>query len=326
MTSPYDPSYKHKYVNLKNGVRLHYVDVGPRDGIPMLLLHGWPDLWWGWRHQIQHFRAKYRLIVPDQPGFGATTSPDDFTKYTRKTVAAGYADLLDILEIEKAIVIGHDWGGMTAWCMALFEPSRVLAVGSICTPFWDVVPQGLTLEDFVAIFPSLTYQLYLVQDGTAAAFEANPHKFFQLVYGCKQLRRPASATNVRSAMEALAEFEFDPETPRTNFSKTDLQFMVDEYMRQGFQHGLNWYKTCELDNQDKMHVDVVVPHEALFVSAGRDQALLPSMSKGMETLVPNLVRGHVEEASHWILWETPEKVNAIIESWLDTVTAKLKLV
>ncbi|OQR84986.1 epoxide hydrolase [Achlya hypogyna] len=325
MASPNDPSYNHLYVNLEEGLRLHYVDVGPCDGIPLLLLHGWPDLWWGWRHQIQYLRQTYRVIVPDQPGFGATTSPTSPAFYRRKNLAAIYAKFLDYLKIDKAIVIGHDWGGNMAWAMALFQPDRVLAVGAVCTPYFPLAPQKLTLETMVKLQPTLTYQLYLVQDETPSHFEAAIEKFFKLIFQFPATVRPSDAKDLKSMMERFAEFEYDPATSRRGFTDSDLAFLIDEYERQGFATGLNWYKTVELDYDDKVGKDLTLHHEALFIGATRDMALPPSMSTGMEKIVPNLSRGLVDNAGHWVLWEAPDEVNQILGDWLEKTVDKLGL-
>ncbi|KDO29500.1 hypothetical protein SPRG_06040 [Saprolegnia parasitica CBS 223.65] len=326
MTSPYDPSYTHKYLSLSDGLRLHYVDVGPRDAVPLLLLHGWPDLWWSWRFQIQHFRKTYRVIVPDQPGFGATTSPKEPAFYRRKNLALVYAQLLDHLQIEKAIVIGHDWGGNMAWSMALFQPSRVVAVGAICTPYRPLTPVKVSLETMVKFAPTMTYMLFLVQDGTAARFEADTEKLFKLIFQFQESHRPdAVSADLKAMLEHFEQFEFDPSTKKSNLSDQDLAFIVAEYQRQGFQTGLNWYKTVEMDYDDKVGLDLTLQHDALFIAATHDIALPPAMSVGMEKLLPNLTRGLVDEGGHWVLWETPDQVNAIMDDWLAKVVAKLGL-
>uniref|UniRef100_H3GNJ8 AB hydrolase-1 domain-containing protein n=1 Tax=Phytophthora ramorum TaxID=164328 RepID=H3GNJ8_PHYRM len=103
--------WPHAFMRTAEGITLHYVDVGPRDALPVVLVHGWPDLWFGWRHQIQALQSTYRLIVPDLRGFGQSSTPQNVEAYGAKNVTNDLAALLDGLNIEKAVFAGHDWGG-----------------------------------------------------------------------------------------------------------------------------------------------------------------------------------------------------------------------
>ncbi|EQC37373.1 hypothetical protein SDRG_05590 [Saprolegnia diclina VS20] len=319
MASPFSPEYTHCYAEL-NGIRLHYVDVGPRDGVPVVLLHGWPDLWWGWRHQIQALRATYRVIVPDQRGFGATSSPDAYEAYRKSIVARDYALLLDHLGLPRAVFLGHDWGGAVAWAMAQFYPARVLAVGAICTPY---IPQPRTyvpLEMIAAVKPSFRYQLLLQAPSTAALFDANAENVFSLVYGGLPLNAPSK--DLHDVMTSVATLQF---APGGLLASDDKAYYVAEYARQGFDKSLNWYRTTELDWIDAQGLERVILHDALFISAGKDPVLRPEFSTGMEKWLPNLTRGHVPNGTHWVLWEFPDEVNAMLLSWLASLGGCAKL-
>ncbi|OQR87249.1 epoxide hydrolase [Achlya hypogyna] len=311
MARPADPTHRHAFAQL-NGVRLHYVDVGPRDGTPVVLLHGWPDLWWGWRHQISALRDTYRVIVPDQRGFGATSSPDSYEQYRKKIVAQDYVCLLgNHLKIGKAVFLGHDWGGAVAWAMATFHPDRVLAVGAVCTPYFPPPRAYVPLEMIATLKPSFSYQLLLADEATGPVFDTHVAKVLQLIYGATP--QNAHSTDLRSLLESIDTLEI---AGNALLSDDDLQFYVNEYARQGFQKGLHWYRTTELDWVDAQGASRVIPHDALFISAGKDPVLLPEFSRGMEKWVPRLTRGHIPDGTHWVLWEQPNAVNAIILEWL----------
>ncbi|OQS05624.1 hypothetical protein THRCLA_20566 [Thraustotheca clavata] len=144
--------------------------------------------------------------------------------------------LPDTLNIDKVIAVGHDWGGLVSWYMALYQPHRVLAEASSCTPYWNTLPENSKLESFVKIYPILACQLYLVQDQAAQVFDANIEKIFRLVYSFKCIKSPP-------------------------------------------------------------------------------------MTQGMEELIPNLKRCHIEEASHYLLWESPDKANSVLKQWFLQITS-----
>jgi pimeloyl-ACP methyl ester carboxylesterase len=111
---------EHRFVDA-DGLRVHVAEAG--DGPPVLLLHGWPQHWWMWRGVIERLAPQFRLIAPDLRGFGWTEAPG--SGYDAETFAADQVALLDALEIESARVIGHDWGGWTAFLLGLEYPQRI---------------------------------------------------------------------------------------------------------------------------------------------------------------------------------------------------------
>jgi pimeloyl-ACP methyl ester carboxylesterase len=128
---------EHRYV-VAGGLRVHYAEAG--EGPPVLLLHGWPQNHHMWRRVIGRLRDRHRLIAPDLRGFGWTDAPGD--GYDPATFAADQIALLDALEIERASVLGHDWGGFTAFLLGIAHPDRIGAILACSTPHpWP--PLGL---------------------------------------------------------------------------------------------------------------------------------------------------------------------------------------
>ena len=119
-----------------NGVRMAFYEAGPKsDALPLVLCHGWPEIAYSWRHQIKALSAAgYRVIAPDQRGYGATDRPDRVEDYDLEHLTGDLAALLDHLKIDKAIFVGHDWGGFVVWQMAMRHPLRVAGVVSLNTP------------------------------------------------------------------------------------------------------------------------------------------------------------------------------------------------
>ncbi|MBV9459679.1 MAG: alpha/beta hydrolase, partial [Bradyrhizobium sp.] len=125
-----------------NGIRMGYYDAGPKsDTPPMVLCHGWPELAFSWRHQIKALsEAGIRVIAPDQRGYGATDRPEPVEDYDMEHLTSDLVGLLDHLNIDRAIFVGHDWGGFVVWQMPLRHLSRVAGVVGVNTPHWPRPP------------------------------------------------------------------------------------------------------------------------------------------------------------------------------------------
>jgi pimeloyl-ACP methyl ester carboxylesterase len=132
----------HRFVETGE-VRIHVAEAG--DGPPVLLLHGWPQHWYMWREVIERLAPQFRLIAPDLRGFGWSEAPGE--GYDGETFAADQIALLDALEIDSASVIGHDWGGWTAFLLGLANPERIeRMIVCNCPHPWPQVEPRLLLE------------------------------------------------------------------------------------------------------------------------------------------------------------------------------------
>ena len=122
-----------------NGIRMGYYEAGPKtDKPPVILCHGWPEMAFSWRHQIKALsEAGIRVIAPDQRGYGATDRPEPVEAYDMEHLTGDLVGLIDHLKIDKAIFVGHDWGGFIVWQMPLRHLDRVAGVIGVNTPHWD---------------------------------------------------------------------------------------------------------------------------------------------------------------------------------------------
>ena len=150
-----------------NGVRLHIAEQG--QGPLVLLLHGWPESWYSWRHQFGALAAAgYRVVAPDQRGYARSEQPPDVTSYTLLHLVGDVIALIEELGEEQAVVVGHDWGAPVAWTTAMLRPDKVRAVAGLSIP--PILPGGM-------VPPSITrpqygegfYQVYFQQPGVADA-------------------------------------------------------------------------------------------------------------------------------------------------------------
>jgi len=127
-------NYETSYIET-NEIKLHMVMAGPKDGQPVLLLHGFPEFWYGWRQQIPALaEAGYRVIVPDQRGYNLSDKPKGVKAYTLDELVADILGLIDALGYEKVNLIGHDWGAMVAWSFASWHPERLHKLGILNVP------------------------------------------------------------------------------------------------------------------------------------------------------------------------------------------------
>jgi pimeloyl-ACP methyl ester carboxylesterase len=126
----------HRYVET-NGIRMHLAEVGPTDpGTPLVvLLHGFLESWYSWRHQLAALAdAGFHVVAPDQRGYGQSDRPDTITAYSISHLVGDVIGLLDALGEPRAVVVGHNWGAPVAWHTALFRPDRVRAVAALSVP------------------------------------------------------------------------------------------------------------------------------------------------------------------------------------------------
>lgn len=143
--------WQHRFVKT-NGIRMHYVEQGT--GFPVLMMHGFPEMWYSWRFQIPALaKAGFRAIAPDMRGYGDTEVPQGIPAYDIHHLVDDMVGLLDAIGFKKAVIVGHDWGGVIVWQMALLRPERVERVISLNTPFrgrGERVPRTPTSNSLMA--------------------------------------------------------------------------------------------------------------------------------------------------------------------------------
>ncbi len=182
-------THSHRFVEV-NGVGLHIAEQG--QGPLVLLLHGWPESWYSWRHQFGPLvAAGYRVVAPDQRGYARSEQPPHVASYTLLHLVGDVIALIEELGEEQAVVVGHDWGAPVAWTAAMLRPDKVRAVAGLSIP--PILPGGM-------VPPSITrtqygegfYQIYFQQPGVADAELARdiPASFRRILSRCLR-RQPA---------------------------------------------------------------------------------------------------------------------------------------
>ncbi|CAG8627184.1 10164_t:CDS:2 [Paraglomus brasilianum] len=329
-------SFKHKY-SFVNGIIYHYVDEGPELAPTLVLCHGFPDLWYGWRYQIPFLVDKgYRVIVPDLRGYGETEAPycppNDIREYGAKNVCKDLIELLNQIKVQKAIFIGHDWGGHIAWRMAVFHPDRVISViGQVCIGLWIkkcvficcpyTPPQEIFLspEAIAELVPSLAYHVYFAQPKAEIELDSNVELIFKAVYRThKDLIKLYDGKSLLGPIgEALIE-----DSPL--ISKQELNYIISQYKKSGFHGPLNWYKVRRVNFQDekgaRKHITIpCLMNYFIKIVAMNDPNVIPDLFKEMPKYFTSLTMKYIEGSGHWVMLERANKVNELLGEFLDKV-------
>jgi pimeloyl-ACP methyl ester carboxylesterase len=298
-----------------NGVRLAWYEAGDRRGVPIVLLHGFPELAFSWRHQIQALAdAGYWVVAPDQRGYGLTEAPRPVEAYGIEQLTGDLTGLLDHLGAEKAVWVGHDWGGLIAWRMPLMHPGRTAGVIGLNTPFLPRTPAE-PVRYLRERFGAGHYIVFFQTRGLPEfLFELDVRRSFRFFMRCPRGEgRPPDRRFLRPA-EVMALLR--PPADEQFLSPEELDVYVRAFRRTGFRGGINWYRNLDADWRRSAHLVDHVAHPALMITAERDPYLPPAMSKGMEAYIPDLERAMIDGAGHWTQQEKPEAVNRVIVDWL----------
>lgn len=300
-----------------NGIRMAYHEAGPTSALPpVVLCHGWPEIAFSWRHQIQALAAAgIRVIAPDQRGYGATERPLPVEAYDLEQLTADLVGLLDHLRIERAVFVGHDWGGFVVWQMPLRHLARVAGVVSLNTPHLPRAPVD-PIQILRKRFGELMYIVQFQQPSREvdAIFDSHVEETFDC-FMRKPLPRLSTSTPSLSFPQIVAAYDAatDPRTPI--LSAAEKQVFVDSFRRSGFTGGINWYRNMTRNWQRSAELDPVVRVPALMIMAENDAVLPPSAADGMERLVPDLEKVLVRDSGHWTQQEKPQEVSDTLIEW-----------
>lgn len=308
---------RHRLVE-SNGIRLHIAEQG--SGFPVLLLHGFPELWYSWRHQLPALAtAGYHAIAPDQRGYGESDKPDDVASYRVSNLVADMIGLLDALDLEHAAVVGHDWGGPVAWQLALRHPERIKSVAVLNTPYRPPGPLPPT-EAYKQQPGPFQYQLYFQTPGVAEReLEADVRRSLAIIMRGVQDDPAKDSLAVFSRAEN-GVLGNQVEAP-TLLTPEELDVYTEAFTKSGFRGPLNWYRNIDRNWEESRALasqTITVP--ALMITAENDSVLRPAFADGMEQWIPKLRRANIARCSHWTQQERPDEVNRLlIDFFGDTV-------
>jgi pimeloyl-ACP methyl ester carboxylesterase len=309
-----------------NGIELNIAEQLPVQGKGklILLLHGFPESWYSWRHQFAPLAAAgYHVVAPDMRGYGKSDKPDDITAYNQVEVTNDVVGLIPALGYETAVVIGHDWGAPTAWSSALHHPQRVSAVGALSVPF-SPRADNPPLATMQAIFKdTFFYQLYFQKPGVAEAelerdVRTSMRKFMHMASG----QMDVGLLDPKPADADLLSNLPDPQQMGAWLTAEDLDFYVGEFERSGFRGPLNYYRNHDLSWELTEGAPSSIEQPAMFVAGSRDGVILMAADalQKLPQRVPNLVINElIDDIGHWTQQEAPEPVNDAILRFLATL-------
>ncbi|MBI5289158.1 MAG: alpha/beta hydrolase [Chloroflexi bacterium] len=304
-----------------NGIRLHIAEAGA--GPLVLFLHGWPESWYSWRHQLPAVaEAGYHAVAPDVRGYGDSDKPAAIEAYSMRTMVADYVGLLDALGERTAVVVGHDWGAPMAYHCALLAPQRFRAVVGMSVP-WTGRPAAPPLETLAQIFKdSFFYIDYFQQVGVAEKeLEADVRRSMKLIlYGASGDAPPAPGFAGKPKGAGLLDGMADPATLPAWLTEADLDFYAGEFAKSGFRGPINRYRNMDRDWHELPQLaGAHIKQPCLFV-AGEKDGVIAMNPQGIETMKANCddLRGVVliPGAGHWTQQERPAETTAALVEFL----------
>jgi pimeloyl-ACP methyl ester carboxylesterase len=305
-----------------NGVTLHIAEAG--HGPLVVLLHGFPELWYSWRHQLPALAgAGYHAVAPDLRGYGDSDAPEAIECYSMRNMTADVIALLDESGVEQAVVIGHDWGANIGWACAELYPPRISGVVSLGIPYHPRPPSPPSEMIKQWSRGAFSFQAYFAQPGGAEAeLEADVRR---------SLRRFMYALSGEAPPE-LAQYLFmgkpedagvldgmpEPESLPPWLTDADLDHYARVFERTGFRGALNRYRNLDRDWEELPRVGATgVRQPALFVGGERDTAVRFGSLDPMRAAVPHLRKAVLlPGCGHWTQQERPAEVNAELLGFL----------
>jgi pimeloyl-ACP methyl ester carboxylesterase len=291
-------------MRMADGIELQVAEYGSSEDPVLVLLHGFPELGYSWRHQIPALAAAgYRVLVPDMRGFGLSDAPAEQEAYAVDILAGDVLTLLEASGAQRGAVIGHDWGADVAWTTAWMHPDRIGAVAGLSVPFVPRAPAP-PLELMRRHLGEDFYMVWFQKPGVA-----------ELALS-RNVRRTLATPRVWDAAWAR-EAEEQPPTP-SFMTDGELRVYVEAFERTGFTGGLSYYRNIDRNWELTAHLENRrIEQPAMFLTGERDPVRRFMPAETMSDWVSDLrVSVIVPGAGHWVNQEAPEAVNGALLDWL----------
>lgn len=276
---------EHKYIET-NGIKLHVVQQGPEEGQLVILLHGFPEFWYGWSNQMSYLAAKgFRVWAPDQRGYNLSDKPKKVSDYRMDQLSADVASLIKASGKEKVILVGHDWGGIVAWRVAREYPELLHKLIILNAPHELAMSKQL-----------LQHPLQILKSSYIAFFQLRgiPEKIFGM-------------SNWKAVEKALVS-----SSRKGTFSEEELQNYRTAWSQPGAMRSMiNWYRAL-VANYTSSDVPSRVTVPTFLIWGAKDQFLGSELASKSLEFCENGRGVLLGEATHWVHHEEPERVNQLI--------------
>ncbi len=275
-----------RFADVGTGVRLHYVEAG--EGPLVVLLHGFPEFWWSWRHQIPALaEAGFRVVAVDLRGYGQSDAPPSWRDYRMELLAADIAGLIEALGEERAFVAGHDWGAAVAWMVATLHPERVQRLAILNVPHPDTMLRTLRRSP-----RQLLHSWYMF--------------FFQIPWLPERLAALAGRRFLEAAYRDARPGAFTAE----DLSRYEAALLDSPG---GLKGPIDYYRAALRQSPRRAQSQFrPIPAPVLVIWGVQDRFLTEQMADPDPRWVPDVRVVKLPGASHWVQHDEPERVGALL--------------
>ncbi len=311
-----------------NGIKLRAAVQG--EGPLVLMVHGFPESWYSWRHQIAPLAAAgFTACAIDVRGYGGSDKPHAVEAYAMTEMTADVAGVIEALSPGKpAVIIGHDWGAPIVWHTAVLHPSKVRAVAGLSVPWFGLPPMSLDqlIKAMYTDQGKFFYQAYFKDEGVAeAAFESDVRGGLRKLYfsGSGDSQGYWGGVEKKHG-DALLDGLPDPQPFPAWLTSEDIDYFVNEFSQSGFRGPINRYRNHTRDWEHMSGIqDRIVKQPSLFIVGERDLVLKMfggSAEAAFERMSANAAdhRGShlIPKIGHWTQQEAPDETTGILIDWL----------
>lgn len=271
-----------------NGITMHYEEMGNPAGPPVILLHGFPEFWYSWRHQMPALAmAGYRVIAPDQRGYNRTSKNGPFTV---ETLVGDIRALQEALGIDCCDIVGHDWGAMVAWAFPAYYPQHTRKLAIMNGPHPDAY-QDACRSNPIQVLKSWYVFMFQIPGLPEAIWRLGDYKILRKTFGA---------------------------LPRQYMSETDIERYIDAMSQPGALTAMiNWYRALPAQLRNKAAMPDNTIHVPTCVIWGeRDAYLSKACNATLPRYVPDLEIHYLPEGSHWVQMDCPDEVNRLLLEFL----------
>jgi pimeloyl-ACP methyl ester carboxylesterase len=311
-----------------NGIRLRIAEMG--SGPLVIFVHGWPESWYSWRHQLPALAAAgYHAVAPDMRGYGESDKPRAVTDYDIQHVTADLVGIIDALGEKQAVLVGHDWGAIIAWNAMLLHRARFSALIAMSVPYAGRAPQSLiqTLEKTLG--DNFYYILYFQEPGVAEKeFDADPRAILSRLYlSPDSPREKPEVTDPKRAAGGWIPRLGAPKGLPGWLTQVELDYYVNEFKRAGFRGGINYYRNFHRNWETTPELTgATISAPTLFIAGDKDVVIRGATSDALTAMMKPAVPGLTEvklipNTGHWVQQERAAEVNAALLDFLERTKA-----